>query len=49
MNQPFAERDAALPKHLADFQYVNGGLFRHLHHAPRFSRKVVLYCLNVAI
>lgn len=39
MNQPFAERDAALPKHLADFPYVNGGLFRHLHHAPRFSRK----------
>ncbi len=39
MNQPFAERDAALPKHLANFPYVNGGLFRHLHHAPRFSRK----------
>lgn len=39
MNQPFTERDAALPKHLADFPYVNGGLFRNLHHAPRFSRK----------
>jgi hypothetical protein len=39
MNQPFVERDAALPKHLADFPYVNGGLFRNLHHAPRFSRK----------
>lgn len=37
MNAP--TREDSLPKHLREFPYVNGGLFRNQHHAPVFSRR----------
>lgn len=37
MNAP--TREDSLPKHLSEFPYVNGGLFRNQHHAPVFSRR----------
>ncbi len=33
------KRTKATPKHLTDFPYVNGGLFRDEHQVPKFSRK----------
>ncbi len=34
-----AKRPATLPKYLAAFPYVNGGLFKEVHSTPKFSRK----------
>ena len=33
------KRDASLPEYLKAFPYVNGGLFRHKHHIPKFTAK----------
>ena len=37
MNSP--KKDDSLPKHLQDFPYVNGGLFRNEHFAPVFTKR----------
>jgi hypothetical protein len=39
MNTPKKQRPASLPQHLAEFEYVNGGLFRDPHPSPVFDRK----------
>ena len=39
MNTPKNQRPASLPQHLAEFKYVNGGLFRDPHPSPVFDRK----------
>lgn len=39
-------RPANLPKHLADFPYVNGGLFENVHPVPTFSKKARRYIIE---
>lgn len=35
----FENLQGATPAYLLAFPYVNGGLFRHTHHAPKFGRR----------
>ena len=44
------KRSKDLPTHLAEFPYVNGGLFREQHPTPEFTRKsrtIMLECGNL--
>lgn len=39
MNTDLPQRDKSLAKNLAEFPYVNGGLFRNKHYAPIFTKR----------
>ena len=39
LNQSAEDREADLPDYLADFPYVNGGLFKDDIQVPKFTRK----------
>lgn len=51
MNQPEGERPSGLPKHIEDFPYVNGGLFRDDHPVPEIrgkGRRMMIECGQLA-
>lgn len=51
MNQPENERTADLPAHIAQFPYVNGGLFRDDHPVPEIrgkGRRMMIECGQLA-
>lgn len=39
MNTDLPQRDKSLAKNLAEFPYVNGGLFRNKHYSPIFTKR----------
>ncbi|MBC7409552.1 MAG: class I SAM-dependent DNA methyltransferase, partial [Arcicella sp.] len=39
MNTDLPQRDKSLAQNLAEFPYVNGGLFRNKHYAPVFTKR----------
>lgn len=51
MNQPEGERPSGLPKHIKDFPYVNGGLFRDDLPVPEIrgkGRRMMIECGQLA-
>lgn len=46
LNTERKQRPADLPGYLNAFEYVNGGLFKDVHHAPRFTAKSRMLALE---